>query len=190
MPLRTGDAVFFSPAMFHAAGHNRTADVHRIANLLQISSAFGRATEAVDRARMVNAVYPALRSRVASGLDRAAAANVVAACAEGYAFPTNLDLDQPVDGLAPPSQADLMNRALDEDWTPEHLGQELDQHGERHRSAAGEDDWYPPRRRGTSRKHPTGRCRAPRRGHGVGRRRNRPARSSRHHGGRDAGRGP
>ena len=142
LPLRTGDAVFFSPAMFHAAGHNRTADVHRIANLLQISSAFGRATEAVDRARMVNAVYPTLRSRLAAGLDRAAAANVVAACAEGYAFPTNLDRDQPVDGLAPPSQADLMNRALDVDWPPEQLRQELDHHGERHRSAVGEDDWY------------------------------------------------
>ena len=140
--LRAGDAVFFSPAMFHAAGHNRTADVHRIANLLQISSAFGRATEAVDRGRMVNAVYPTLRSRAASGLDRAAAANVVAACADGYAFPTNLDRDQPVGGLAPPSQADLMNRALDEDWTPEQLRQELDLHGERHRSAVGQDDWY------------------------------------------------
>ena len=138
LPLRTGDAVFFSPAMFHAAGHNRTAGVHRIANLLQISSAFGRATEAVDRARMVSAVYPSLRSRLSSGLDRAAAANVVAACAEGYAFPTNLDRDQPVDGLAPPSQADLMNRALDEDWTPEQLQQELDRHGERRRSAVGE----------------------------------------------------
>ncbi len=138
LPLRTGDAVFFSPAMFHAAGHNRTAGVHRIANLLQISSAFGRATEAVDRARMVNAVYPTLQSRVASGLDRASAANVVAACAEGYAFPTNLDRDQPVDGLAPPSQADLMNRALDEDWPPAQLRQELYQHGERHRSAVGE----------------------------------------------------
>ena len=142
LPLRTGDAVFFSPAMFHAAGHNRTAGAHRIANLLQISSAFGRATEAVDRVRMVNAVYPTLRSRVASGLDRASATNVVAACAEGYAFPTNLDRDQPVDGLAPPSQADLMNRALDEDWTPEQLRHELDLHGERHRSAVGEDDWY------------------------------------------------
>ena len=142
LPLRSGDAVFFSPAMFHAAGHNRTDDVRRIANLLQISSAFGRATESVDRTRMVNAVYPSLRSRLASGLDRAAAANVVAACAEGYAFPTNLDRDQPVDGLAPPSQADLMNRALDENWAPEHLRHELDQHGERHRSAVGEDDWY------------------------------------------------
>ena len=140
LPLRTGDAVFFSPAMFHAAGHNRTADVRRMANLLQISSAFGRATEAVDRARMVDAVYPALRSRLASGLDRAAAANVVACCAEGYAFPTNLDRDQPVDGLAPPSQADLMNRALDEDWSPGRLRGELDLHRERHLSAVGEDD--------------------------------------------------
>ena len=140
LPLRTGDAVFFSPAMFHAAGRNRTAGVRRMANLLQISSAFGRATEAVDRARMVNAVYPSLRSRLASGLDRAAAANVVAACAEGYAFPTNLDRDQPVDGLAPPSQADLMNRALDENWNPERLRQELHRHAERHRSAVGEDE--------------------------------------------------
>ena len=140
LPLRTGDAVFFSPAMFHAAGHNRTSGVRRMANLLQISSAFGRATEAVDRARMVDAVYPALRSRLASSLDRAAAANVVAACAEGYAFPTNLDWDQPVDGLAPPSQADLMNRALDENWHPERLRQELHRHAERHRSAVGEDD--------------------------------------------------
>ena len=139
LPLRPGDAVFFSPAMFHAAGHNRTADVHRMANLLQISSAFGRATEAVDRTRMVHAVYPRLRSRLASGLDRAAAANVVASCAEGYAFPTNLDRDQPVDGLAPPSQADLMNEGLDEDWTPERLRLELYLHGERHRSAVGED---------------------------------------------------
>ncbi len=139
LPLRTGDAVFFSPAMFHAAGHNRTADVHRMANLLQISSAFGRATEAVDRTRMVHSVYPRLRGRLASGLDRGAAANVVACCAEGYAFPTNLDRDQPVDGLAPPSQADLMNQALDEDWTPERLRLELYLHGERHRSAVGED---------------------------------------------------
>ena len=138
--LRTGDAVFFSPAMFHAAGHNRTADVSRMANLLQISSAFGRATESVDRVRMVRAVYPALRTRLAAGLDRAAAANVVAACAEGYAFPTNLDRDQPVDGLAPPSQADLMNRALDEDWAPQRLHHELHLPGERHRSAAGEGE--------------------------------------------------
>ena len=26
--------------------------------------------------------------------------------ADGYSFPTNLDLDQPIDGLAPPTQAE------------------------------------------------------------------------------------
>jgi ectoine hydroxylase-related dioxygenase (phytanoyl-CoA dioxygenase family) len=36
--------------------------------------------------------------------------NVVAASAEGYAFPTNLDRDQPIDGLAPETQADLVRR--------------------------------------------------------------------------------
>jgi len=133
LELRVGDAVFFSPAVFHAAGRNRTSDVRRMANLLQVSSAFGRATEAVDRTRMVNAVYPALKSRLASAMSRTEAANVVAACAEGYAFPTNLDRDQPTDGLAPPSQADLVSRALDEGWTPQRLRSELRQHDERRR---------------------------------------------------------
>jgi hypothetical protein len=42
--------------------------------------------------------------------------NVIAASAEGYAFPANLDLDQPVDGLAPQTQAALVRQALDEGW--------------------------------------------------------------------------
>ena len=53
LPLRTGDAVFFNPALFHAAGSNHTNDVRRMANLLQISSAFGRAMETIDRDRVV-----------------------------------------------------------------------------------------------------------------------------------------
>ncbi|MBV8664719.1 MAG: phytanoyl-CoA dioxygenase family protein, partial [Hyphomicrobiales bacterium] len=40
LPLAKGDAVFFNPALFHAAGHNRTKDVKRMANLLQISSPY------------------------------------------------------------------------------------------------------------------------------------------------------
>ena len=135
LPLSAGDAVFFSPAIFHAAGRNRTADVRRIANLLQISSAFGRATESVDRDRLVSAVYPALRARVASGMALAAADNVVAASAEGYAFPTNLDRDPPVDGLAPPSQADIMRRALSEDWPQQRLRVELDALQQRRQSS-------------------------------------------------------
>ncbi len=40
LPLKKGDAVFFNPALMHAAGHNRSADILRLANLLQVSSAF------------------------------------------------------------------------------------------------------------------------------------------------------
>ena len=58
LPLAAGDAVFFNPASFHAAGTNRTSDVRRMANLLQISSAMGRSMESVDRKRMVGAIYP------------------------------------------------------------------------------------------------------------------------------------
>ena len=42
--------------------------------------------------------------------------HAVAASAEGYAFPTNLDRDAAVDGLTPPSQADLVRQALAEGW--------------------------------------------------------------------------
>ena len=38
LPLAKGDAVFFNPALFHAAGSNHSADIKRMANLLQISS--------------------------------------------------------------------------------------------------------------------------------------------------------
>jgi ectoine hydroxylase-related dioxygenase (phytanoyl-CoA dioxygenase family) len=125
MPLAKGDAVFFDPALFHAAGHNRSADIKRMANLLQISSAFGRAMETVDRERMANAVYPVLLKRKAQGARQAWLDNVVAACAEGYAFPTNLDLDPPVEGLAPPAQAETVRRALREERTPDALRREL-----------------------------------------------------------------
>jgi ectoine hydroxylase-related dioxygenase (phytanoyl-CoA dioxygenase family) len=129
LPLRKGDAVFFNPALLHAAGTNRSADVRRMANLLQISSAFGRAMESVDRERMCNAVFPALLGLTSARDVR----NVVAATAEGYAFPTNLDRDQPVDGLAPPSQADVLRQAVAERREPAALRHELAAHAERRR---------------------------------------------------------
>ena len=131
LPLRKGDAGFFNPALFHGAGSNVSADIQRMANLLQVSSGFGRAMEQVDRARVVAAVYPALRS---AGLDADGVAAAVAASAEGYPFPTNLDLDQPVDGLTPLSQADLVHRALAEDWEPSALAAALDDHTARRRT--------------------------------------------------------
>jgi ectoine hydroxylase-related dioxygenase (phytanoyl-CoA dioxygenase family) len=112
LPLAKGDAVFFNPALFHAAGTNHSTDIRRMANLLQISSAFGRAMETVDRQRVVEAVYPALLAAKAGGRPERELANAVAASAEGYAFPTNLDRDQPIGGMAPPSQADLVREAL------------------------------------------------------------------------------
>ncbi|MFF7734408.1 phytanoyl-CoA dioxygenase family protein [Streptomyces sp. NPDC007984] len=134
LPLAKGDAVFFNPALFHAAGTNRSADIRRMANLLQVSSAFGRAMEAVDREAVANAVYPVLLKRKAEGADQAWLEHVIAASAEGYPFPTNLDSDPPVDGLAPPSQADLMRRALREEWTPQALRAELRSGAERRES--------------------------------------------------------
>ena len=112
LPLAKGDAVFFNPALFHAAGTNHSTGIRRMANLLQISSAFGRAMETVDRQRVVEAVYPALLAAKGAGLPERGIANAVAASAEGYAFPTNLDRDQPIGGMAPPSQADLVREAL------------------------------------------------------------------------------
>ena len=121
LPLAKGDAVFFNPALFHAAGSNRSADIRRTANLLQVSSAFGRAMETVDREAVVGAVYPVLLARKAEGASEQWLENVIAASAEGYPFPTNLDNDPPVEGLAPPSQADTVRRALHESWTPRAL---------------------------------------------------------------------
>ena len=116
LPLAKGDAAFFNPALFHGAGTNRSADVHRMANLLQVSSAFGRAMESVDRVAMSLALHPVLARRKAAGAGARELRNVVAASAEGYAFPTNLDRDQPVGGLAPQTQAELLWQALLDGW--------------------------------------------------------------------------
>jgi ectoine hydroxylase-related dioxygenase (phytanoyl-CoA dioxygenase family) len=136
LPLRKGDAVFFNPALFHAAGANRTADVRRMANLLQVSSAFGRAMEVVDRKVMSSLVFPSLLAMAADGASPSAIANVIAACAEGYAFPTNLDLDQPIGGLAPATQADILGQAVAESWSLRRLETELGEWEIRRRSFA------------------------------------------------------
>jgi ectoine hydroxylase-related dioxygenase (phytanoyl-CoA dioxygenase family) len=117
LPLSKGDLVFFNPALFHAAGTNRSADIKRVANLLQVSSAFGRAMETVDREKMSATLYPALKAMLADGrLSGAQAACAIASCAEGYSFPTNLDRDPPIGGLAPKTQAQLMQEALAGGW--------------------------------------------------------------------------
>jgi ectoine hydroxylase-related dioxygenase (phytanoyl-CoA dioxygenase family) len=131
--LAKGDAMFFNPALYHGAGSNVSADIRRIANLLQITSPFGRAMEALDRTAMVRAVYPELRAMKAAGRAQRELLNAVVATAEGYAFPTNLDSDQPIGSLAPPSQVDTVLAALAEDLTGEQLDVALRDQDDRRR---------------------------------------------------------
>ena len=109
LALDKGDALFFSPAVFHAAGDNDSKDIERLANLMQISSMMGRPIEAVDRNAMAQALYPAL---LASNLPVGQKYAAIHAAAEGYAFPTNLDNDPPMGGNASETQAALLKRAL------------------------------------------------------------------------------
>lgn len=134
LPLAKGDAGFFNPALFHGAGSNVSTDIQRMANLLQVSSAFGRAMETVDRTATAKAVYPALRARRAAGVDGESLANAVTCAADGYPFPTNLDRDPNVGGLTPLAQTELLHRALDENWPVERTHAELDTYAVRHRT--------------------------------------------------------
>jgi ectoine hydroxylase-related dioxygenase (phytanoyl-CoA dioxygenase family) len=132
MPLDVGDAMFFNPALLHAAGTNRTEHVRRLANLLQVSSAFGRAMESVDRTAITCAVYPALARRAAAETWPEHRLHQALACAaEGYAFPTNLDRDAPVDGLAPATPFDTVAAALRAGETVESVGEQLHLHAQR-----------------------------------------------------------
>jgi ectoine hydroxylase-related dioxygenase (phytanoyl-CoA dioxygenase family) len=127
LPLEKGDIVFFSPALFHAAGTNRSRDIKRMANLLQITHAFARPMETVDRVRMCKALYPVLKeANGASVFDRVALTNIIAAAAEGYAFPTNLDRDPPIGGLAPDSDAVYMLNAIMQDVEASDFGETLE----------------------------------------------------------------
>ncbi|WP_394210001.1 phytanoyl-CoA dioxygenase family protein [Enterovibrio calviensis] len=116
VPLEKGDAVFFNPALFHAAGENLTLDFHRSANLLQVSSAFSKPMETVDLAHICRKVYPVLlnlwRNDALSPDEKNA---IITTATDGYSFPTNLDTDPPIGGLAPESMEALLHRALDED---------------------------------------------------------------------------
>ena len=128
LPLAKGDALFFNPALFHAAGANTSSDVHRMANLLQVSSAFGRAMEMVDREKMCKLLYPyAMAAHQNSTLGVSDLKAAIAASAEGYSFPTNLDCDPPKGGLAPETQQALFARALAEGFDLQKFGAILDE---------------------------------------------------------------
>lgn len=127
LPLKKGDLLFFNPALFHAAGTNRTTDQFRMANLLQISSAFGKPMETVNREKMVLALYPSLLKRAQDGeLDEVGMQSVIAMSAEGYSFPTNLDTDPPLQGMAPQTGQQLLEQALRERWEVARFGEAVE----------------------------------------------------------------
>lgn len=128
LSLNQGDTVFFNPALFHAAGANTSQNIHRFANLLQVSSAFGRAMETVDRDKMCKLLYPhAVQAKQENRLSTSELAAAIAATAESYSFPTNLDRDPPKNGLAPETQAAFFSRALSEGIDENDFGERLDQ---------------------------------------------------------------
>lgn len=132
LPLEKGDVVFFNPALIHAAGTNRSTNILRTANLLQVSSAFGRAMESVNREKMSGILYPVLKAMLANGrIDAASAENAIASAAEGYSFPTNLDRDPPLGGLAPKTQAALFREALAGGWSVDEFVKALAEQAEK-----------------------------------------------------------
>lgn len=126
LPLEKGDAIFFNPAIFHAAGENISAGVHRMVNLLQVSSAFGRAMESVDRQRMCRLVLEPLARKWETGaISEAELDAVIAATAEGYSFPTNLDRDPPVGGLAPLTDQAYLKKCVQQRMPMDEVTSEL-----------------------------------------------------------------
>ncbi|WP_346770591.1 hypothetical protein [Shimia sagamensis] len=71
--------------------------------------------ETVDRDKMCRLVFPhAVRAYAEGSLTQAELSAAIAATAEGYSFPTNLDRDPPSNGLAPETQAAFFKRAIEE----------------------------------------------------------------------------
>ncbi|KAJ3580544.1 hypothetical protein NPX13_g6 [Xylaria arbuscula] len=120
--MKAGDAVFFNPALLHAAGENTTKDVHRIANLLQISSAFGRPMEHVNNVEMIRTCWDTLKTLAADEVESEQVKSCVQALAEGYPFPSNLDKRQPsANGMAPPSEVDVLWEGLRKGWDTDQV---------------------------------------------------------------------
>jgi len=123
-PLRKGDIAFLNPAVFHAAGENRTEDINRVANLMQIVSCMSKPLEAVDRANMAKLIYPYLLKTDISEIKKM---NLIAAVADGYSFSTNLDTDTPQGECAPQTMVELMGECVQSRKTSQEFEQLLQQ---------------------------------------------------------------
>lgn len=126
LPLAMGDAVFFNLATFHAAGENRTKDLDRCVNLLQVSSAFGKPMESLDSMTLVEKCWKGLPAKHKSEGMSAEVKAFVAAITEGYPFPVNLDHRTPgPQGMAPESEQDVLLRGLDQQTDLDMILQQL-----------------------------------------------------------------
>ena len=127
IPLEKGDGIFFNPALFHAAGENKTGDLDRTANLLQISSAFSKTMETVETLPLVLKCWDGLMQKYRrEGTSREVQA-FVAALADGYPFPTNLDRRPPATSkMAPESEQDVVWRGLEHAWSLDTVMRELE----------------------------------------------------------------
>ena len=132
LPMALGDAAFFNPALMHGAGANNSADVQRIANLLQISSPFGIAMETVDHDRIQLACYDALLKSPPQGEALETLTTVIS---DSYPFPTNLDRDVPDNSLTPTSSKQLLLKALDQKLDKAKYNKMLQDYRWRRRSA-------------------------------------------------------
>lgn len=137
LPLTLGDGVFFNPALFHAAGANvmdpTNGGFRRVANLLQISSAFGKPMEMVDAIPLIDRCWDVLVQRYQAAGKQVADGDLdpeksslatrevkafIQAVAEDYPFPTNLDRRPPApNGMAPESEQDIVLKGLEAGWT-------------------------------------------------------------------------
>jgi hypothetical protein len=83
--------------------------------------------ETLDRTKMCKLLYPhALNARKSGTLGPSELAAAIAATAEGYSFPTNLDRDPPKDGLAPETEQAYFARALAEGISHNDFAEHLD----------------------------------------------------------------
>ncbi|PSN75308.1 phytanoyl-CoA dioxygenase-like protein [Corynespora cassiicola Philippines] len=126
MPLEKGDGLFFNPALFHAAGQNDSESIQRSANLLQISSAFGKQMETIDTYPLIEKTWDGLTEMYRNEGMSDRVATFIGNVGEGYPFPTNLDRRVPeTAGMAPDSEQDLLRKGLEQGLTRENMLAEI-----------------------------------------------------------------
>lgn len=126
LPMEKGDGIFFNPALFHAAGENVSAGINRMANLIQVSSAFGKPMEAVDALPILARCWDDIVAKYErEGMSDEVDA-LLAAITSPYPFPTNMDNNPPrPGGLMPVGELDVATRGLTEGWSRDKLVEEF-----------------------------------------------------------------